>query len=113
MRDFIYRIWDIKQKKYIMTASLYGCEGVAHLTQCFNRNESIIEEYTGVDDIKGNRIFEGDIIKQKVDRKYGYYPVVWEKGVGWYLNDFPLCMFDDNMKVVGNIHQNSKLLKNK
>jgi len=62
MRDFIYRIWDIKQKKYIMIASLYGGEGVTHLTQCFNRNESIIEQYTGLHDSKGNRIFEGDIL---------------------------------------------------
>jgi hypothetical protein len=23
MRDFIYRIWGIKEKKYVMTASLY------------------------------------------------------------------------------------------
>ena len=113
MRQFIYRIWDIKQKKYIMTGSLYGCEGLAHLSQCFNRSESIIEEYTGVDDINGTRIFEGDIIKQKMGRKYEYHPVTWDTGTGWYLNDWPLCMFDDNMKVVGNIHQNNNLLKNK
>jgi hypothetical protein len=111
MRDFIYRIWDIKQQKYVMIASLYGCEGMAHLTQCFNRNESIIEEYTGIHDCKGNRIFEGDIIKQKIGRRDEYYPVTWESGLGWYINEFPLCMFDDGMTVVGNIHQPLKKKK--
>jgi hypothetical protein len=62
MRDFIYRIWNIKEKKYVMTGSLYGVEGVAHLTGCFNRAEHIIEEYTGLNDVNRNKIFEGDII---------------------------------------------------
>jgi hypothetical protein len=111
MREFIYRIWDIKQQKYVMIASLYGCEGMAHLTQCFNRNESVIEEYTGIHDCKGNRIFEGDIIKQKIGRRYEYYPVTWESGLGWYINEFPLCMFDDGLTVVGNVHQPLKKKK--
>jgi hypothetical protein len=80
-REFIYRIWSIKEKKYIMTGSLYGVEGITHLTGCFNRNEHIIEEYTGLDDINGNRIFENDILyftaryKQK-----GNVPVIYYGG---------------------------------
>jgi hypothetical protein len=93
-----------------MTASLYGVEGITHLTQCFNRAEHIIEEYTGLDDIKGNRIFEGDVIKQKIGRKYEYHPVVWEC-YGWYIDNFPLAMFDEDLLVVGNIHQTLKKTK--
>jgi len=93
-----------------MTGSLYGCEGISHLTHCFNRNETIIEEYTGLNDIKGTRVFEGDIVKQKIGRKYEYNAVVWES-CGWYINEFPLVMFDDGMIVAGNIHHHSKLLK--
>ena len=110
MRQFIYRIWSIKENKYVMTASLYGVEGITHLTQCFNRAEHIIEEYTGLDDTKGNRIFEGDIIRQKIGRKYEYHPVVWEC-YGWYIDNFPLAMFDEDLLVVGNIHHPLKKTK--
>ena len=110
MRQFIYRIWSIEEKKYVMTGSLYGCEGIAHLTQCFNRNTHTIEEYTGLNDIKGNRIFEGDIVKQKCGRKNHYSNVIWDS-YGWYIDDFPLAMFDEDLLVVGNIHQSLKKTK--
>lgn len=61
-RQFIYRVWSIEENKYVMTGALYGCEGTAGLSQYFNRNHHIIEEYTGINDSKGNKIFEGDII---------------------------------------------------
>lgn len=109
MRQFIYRIWGIKEKKYVMTASLYEDPELMPLNEYFKREEYIIEEYTGLDDIKGTRVFEGDIVKQKIGRKYEYNAVVWES-CGWYLNEFPLAMFDDGMIVTGNIHHHSKLL---
>ena len=110
MRQFIYRIFNIKENKYTMTGSLYGCEGTAHLAQCFNRNETIIEEYTGINDIKGTRIFEGDIVRQKFGRKNHYSNVIWDS-YGWYLDEFPLAMFDEDLLVVGNIHQTLKKTK--
>lgn len=110
MRQFIYRIFNIKENKYTMTGSLYGCEGTAHLAQCFNRNETIIEEYTGLTDSKGTRIFEGDIVRQKFGRKNHYSNVIWDN-YGWYLDEFPLAMFDEDLLVVGNIHQPLKKTK--
>ena len=110
MRQFIYRIFNIKENKYTMTGSLYGCEGTAHLAQCFNRNETIIEEYTGLNDIKGTRIFEGDIVRQKFGRKNHYSNVIWDS-YGWYLDEFPLAMFDEDLLVVSNIHQTLKKTK--
>ena len=61
-REFIYRIWSIKEKKYVMTGSLYGVVGTTHLTCCFNRRYHTIEEYTGLNDLNGQRIFENDIL---------------------------------------------------
>ncbi len=80
-REFIYRIRSIKEKKYIMTGSLYGVEGVAHLTGCFNRAEHIIEEYTGMKDINLNKIFEGDILDFTARYKQaGVVPVIYYGG---------------------------------
>ncbi len=80
-REFIYRIRSIKEKKYIMTGSLYGVEGVAHLTGCFNRAEHIIEEYSGMKDINLNKIFEGDILDFTARYKQkGNVPVIYYGG---------------------------------
>ena len=77
-REFIYRIWSIKEKKYVMIGSLYGVEGISHLTGCFNRAEHIIEEYTGLKDSKGNRIFENDILDFTARyKKAGIVPVIY------------------------------------
>ena len=110
MRRFIYRVWSIEENKYVMTCSLYGCEGVAGMSQYFNRRTHIIEEYTGLNDTKGNRIFEGDIVRQKFGRKNHYSTVIWDC-YGWYIDDFPLAMFDEDLLVVGNIHQLLKKTK--
>ena len=116
-REFIYRIWSIKEKKYVMTASLYGCEGLTHLTQSFNRAEHIIEEYTSLKDVNLNRIFEGDIIdftaryKQKGEVPVIYYGgsygciVTNDGGIKdfWDLNHIVQQFYP---KIVGTIHDN-------
>ena len=64
-----------------MTGSLYGVEGISHLTQCFNRAEHIIEEYTSLKDINLNRIFEGDILDFTAQYKQtGEVPVIYYGG---------------------------------
>lgn len=120
-REFIYRIWSIKEKKYVMTASLYGCEGLTHLTQSFNRAEHIIEEYTSLKDINLNRIFEGDILEFTARYKQkGNVPVIY------YGGSYGCIITDDSdfkefwnlshivqqyyPKIVGTIHDNDIII---
>ena len=110
MRQFIYRIWGIKEKKYVMTASLYEDPELMPLNEYFKREKYIIEEYTGLDDIKGTRVFEGDIVRQKFGRKNHHGHVIWDN-YGWYIDEFPLAMYDEDLLVVGNIHQLLKKTK--
>jgi len=88
-RQFIYRIWDKQAEKYVMTGSLYGCEGVAGLSQYFNRNTHTIEEYSGLNDKNGVRIFEGDIIEFKAQYKQdGCVEVIyWGGSYGCVVHD--------------------------
>lgn len=113
MRDFIFRIWDIKAKKYIMTGSLYACEGVSSLSQPFDRN-FIIEQYTGMLDKNGVRIFENDIIEiNELNDKYKS-TVIWS-GFGWYESEYGMpfgALFDsEDVEVVGNANKKKKTKK--
>lgn len=114
MREFIYRVWSIEEKKYVMTGSLYGCEGIAGLSQYFNRKTHVIEEYTGCKDKNGTRIFEGDIVKHTIK---GVTPdivsVVKWQAYSWYYyhqdgGSTPL-VYRANGEVLGNIFENKNL----
>ena len=121
MREFIYRIWSIEEKKYIMTGSLYGVEGISHLTCCFNRRYHIIEEYTGLNDLNGQRIFENDILEFTARYKQkGSVPVIY------YGGSYGCVITDDSdfkefwnlshivqqyyPKIVGTIHDNDIII---
>ena len=75
-----------------------------------------VGQYTGLTDKNGTKIFEGDIISISGDFK-GIYTCVWEE----YHFDYELenktmrcclaCVYSDDIKVIGNIHDNPELLK--
>ena len=75
-----------------------------------------IGQYTGLTDKNGKKIFEGDIVSISGDFK-GIYTCVWEE----YHFDYELenktmrcclaCVYSDDIKVIGNIHDNPELLK--
>lgn len=73
-----------------------------------------VGQYTGLTDKNGKKIFEGDIIRSNSERGYiEYYPndcafeVVDDHGFYWLISEM------SNIEVIGNIHDNPELLKDK
>lgn len=79
-----------------------------------------VSEFTGLTDKNGTKIFEGDIVYDSY-REYSYQVKYW-LGQGMYfldkINDrdgnwysFEDVDFDENIEVIGNIHDNPELLE--
>lgn len=82
-------------------------------TDCHGTPYRVLEQYTGVDDVNGNPVYEGDIVK--VYRQ-------WTDEVGFINGSFglfpnryhPFVSLDElngAMELLGNIHENPELLE--
>lgn len=123
MRQIKFRLWDKKYKKWIVRDSnIYlanedreerpilaiGAVADAGVETC---------EFTGLKDIKGNEIFEGDIINDfgGLDGSDRYGIVEFDPKVGAFVVKEILSygyVFTGGvhkLEVVGNIHENSKM----
>lgn len=97
----------------------------------FHSNEFILEQYTGIKDINGNEIYEGDFViytykNHVAEIKFGYYDNELiddnDSGLGWYIKDltfnhnitFSILSHDHyDFEIIGNINENPELLENK
>lgn len=140
---FKFRIWHKKQNKFIdppryehldyyktTGLCLIDCSGYLRVANYpigngdnsadsvfteINKEDYIIQQYTGLNDSLNNEIYEGDIIEMTYDYIIERGFVVWENN-SYILKTIgedsyaPLVIFPKD-KVIGNIYENPELLK--
>lgn len=124
MREIKFRIWDIEEKKFIINKKdkiSYGDTKKCTSERIDFDNNSVeintkdrysFLQYTGLNDVKGREIYEGDIICEQ----YGeYYKVVFKNG-SFRAEDeeYSLDLMDlvaQKCEVIGNIYENPELIK--
>ncbi len=127
MREILFRAWDKTENKYkkfdgmhdTMTISREGKVEYYNLQNGSGFDEYILEQFTGLTDKNGNKIFEGDVIhvddydegwNSTVEFNGGAFAVDVEgkdydyTAIGW---------LEYEVEVIGNIHDNPELLEAK
>ena len=127
MREIKFRVWDNIAKKYIDSryVSISGL-GLLHVAKRIIKNclrplhtrknpWFIVEQYTGLKDINGTEIYEGDILIDDTGDPIEYWEVKFYEGgfVGECAGVAEPLFELTNLEVVGNIHKNPELLEEK
>ena len=139
MRKIKFRAWDKVQERYLYDVqraydTLSGCvkyengENADYDEQCFDGflddEQYIVEQYTGLKDVNGKEIYEGDIVeffgankKIKVKKEFGiivYKTDRYGAGFNSIIQNKERGYGGINIAqdiVVGNVHENPELLE--
>ncbi|MBR0576778.1 hypothetical protein KCG48_10580 [Proteiniclasticum sp. BAD-10] len=132
MREILFRAWIKKEKMINPVYSLYfgeddqsiqvsGCGrvGCCICTDEYQPDEVILMQYTGLLDMNGVKIFEGDITEVEYDGWKVRREIVFSQGAFQYHNSCGLSPMRYMLKnsdtfygvVIGNIHENPELLE--
>lgn len=124
MREIKFRIWDIDERKFVVNETdRLGC---GDTKKCMservdfennsveiNADESyILSEYTGLKDMDGKEIYEGDILFETFSEEY--FKVVFENGsFRAEIDEYSLDLEDyaNICEIVGNIYENPELIE--
>jgi uncharacterized phage protein (TIGR01671 family) len=113
MREIKFRAWDKDTNKLFVCDDIYfvkprfRVKEKEELNNIFSVNDNFVfMQYTGLKDVNGKEIYEGDIVIEGYKGKYGTYEVKWN------VKGFNLGSEDgDEYEVIGNIYENPELLE--
>lgn len=124
MRELKFRAWCKVDKKMLFDADPFALHVSGSneplLAKTHKNEDCIFEQYTGLKDKNGKEIYEGDIVLV-ANKGLTPYDVIYREGdCSFVANNEALMdyfhLFSDMSKcydVIGNIHENSKLLEKK
>lgn len=108
MREIKFRAWDKARKEYWGSYDFLSDETLPRPIR-----NMVVEQYTGLEDVNGKEIYEGDIVKWRIRGSHGPFTdareVTFMDGM-FLMKDYAALTVVD-VKVVGNVHENPELLK--
>ena len=120
MREIKFRAWDKQGVR------MFEVDGLSFLNQyitdesgqhTFKFNQCYLMQYTGLKDINGKEIYEGDIVRFKDFHDIIVAEVVWHNEGQWdykpkdWIMGYHAPMVGGNIEVIGNIKENPGLLE--
>lgn len=127
MRKIKFRVWDKDNRKMMVGNNQYGAdepdfnrekssagaftrlwEALARITE---NERYVLMQYTGIEDITGKEIYEGDIVYSDVYNKCS--EVFYDDGCFCvkFLETITDLLCEVDCEVIGNIYENPELLK--
>lgn len=128
MRELKFRAWYIRRGQMEQIDDLYWFyfNGVHNGSGESLHGNYVIMQYTGLKDMNGNEIYEGDLALIKENRnlvlevvyRYGSFKIKYKDAIPDYGgnrgdNFVNLETMHDAINVIGNIHQNPELVQEK
>ena len=130
MRELEFRAWDKVEKKMLFNADPFALHVSGSneplLAETHRNEDCIFEQYTGLKDKNGQKIYEGDIVTFMVEcfdsSTLGFDSEQWHTAVVEWNQDDACYSFMDGgepfsvqfeAEVIGNIHEQPELLEAK